>query len=285
MKLRMKVKVVLFIAVTLSGALVWAYIPPFWMILSRTAGNHGWGTYQVEQDVIFSHGSQPQVVREIWTIENEEKMRLKVIGRKSLDKKIDLNFVYRDYKRHQVNESGEVKSAPVTSDWFEPYFHFRSSEKIKPVLFTQKMIPQEALKKPKTPWNLKQAEQMTQPEDFTRLTRVNGVVSYGISPTYPSTSGLWIEQDQFHIQRLRLLSQAQILAQTYKRFARGLWLPSTRVINWEDHSVEIRLVRVIPLRRSKTVIQKLNPQKMNPQKDKQVWLKDDFIKNFYLRFR
>src|SRR6185437_4517828 len=79
-----------------------AYIPPYWMILSRTAQNHGKGAYIVDQDVTFSAVAPPGpsgaaanapanvassasapanptsslMTHEHWTILNEPNMRL-----------------------------------------------------------------------------------------------------------------------------------------------------------------------------------------------------------------
>ena len=261
-----------------------AYIPQFWMILSRTAENHGRGFYQIEQDVIFSHGTQPQVIREIWTIKNAQNMSLEVMGRKELTNKLRLHFIYQNYKKYQVNLSGKLTSTSWGKDWLEPYFHFRYSQKIKPLLLAQKIIPPEALKMPEPLTNIKDIKRKS--ESFVRLSRVNGFVSYGIHHIrQDSPPGIWIQQDQFHIQQLRLLSQAQVSARKYKKFARRLWFPSRRTVSWGDHSVEIRLVKVIPLQPSPIVRHRLNPEKMNSKKKTQKWLDDEFIKDFYNRFR
>lgn len=262
----------------------WAYIPQFWMILSRTAENHGRGFYQIEQDVVFSHGGKPQVVREIWTIENGQDMHLEVTGKRELTNKLHLYFVYRTHKKYQVGPSGAIISASLGNDWLESYFHFRYSQRIKPVLLAQKVIPPEALKMPELPKNIKDLKR--EPENFVRLSRIDGHVAYGIHhENQDSPPGIWIQQDQFHVQRLRLSSRVQVSARKYKKFARRFWFPSHRTVNWDNHSVEMRLVKVTPLNRSQKVRHLLNPERMDPKEKAQIWVEDEVIKSFYNRFR
>lgn len=269
--------------ILMTGSSGWSLLR-FSTILLRTADNHGRGLYRIEQDVVFSHGNK--MVREIWTVENGYKMHLEVIGKKELDP-LHLFFIYQDGKKYQVDASDVVISMPLGQDWLESYFHFRTSQEIRSLLLTQKIIPVEALKDPTPPKDIKDIKR--EPENFMRLYRVGGHVSYGIhlahsdSP-FPS-SGLWIQQDQFHVQRVRLLSQVQVSAQKYKRFARRFWFPSRRTIHWDNHSVELKLVNVTPLKSNRHYRDQLNPNKMNQKKKKQTWVGDELIRDFYNRFR
>ena len=277
-------KFLIFISILTISFPSWSYIPKFWMILSRTAENHGRGFYKIEQDVVFSHGNLPQVVREVWIIGKGQNMYLEVTGRKNLADKLHLYFVYRDNKKYQVNTSGDVSSTSLSLDWLESYFHFRYSKTIRPRLLAQNIIPPEAIKIPKRPVDIKDIER--EPESFIRLSRVDGRVAYGIHHASPhSPPGIWIQQDQFHVQRLRLLSQVQVSAREYKKFARRFWFPSRRIISWDNHNVEIRLVKVTSLSPNQKVRHQLNPDKINPKKKTQTWGEDEFIKDFYNRFR
>ncbi len=111
------------------GLEVHAYIPPYWMIMSRTADNHGKGLYVIDQDVVFSHGEkaaeEASVINERWIIQNEQSMRLEVTGRRQLKDQIRLTYIYQNGRRYFVDENGVKKSEKTSDDFFEPYFHFR----------------------------------------------------------------------------------------------------------------------------------------------------------------
>ena len=257
--------------VTAIGLLLWAmpgwsYILKLDTILSRTAQNHGKGFYKIEQDVVFPHEKGNQVVREIWTIGGNKKMHLEAVGREDLKDKLHIHFAYQSNKKYQMGRSGTVISSPLSPDWVEFYFHFRETRSIKQALLKQKILPQETT------------------EPVVRLSRVGGMVAYGIHHANPhSTPGIWIQQDQFHVQRLRFLSQAQVSASQYKSFARQFWFPSHRKITWDEHSVEIKLIRVIALSKNQKVHRQLNPARLSNRGYTPI--ENELIRDFYHRFR
>ena len=123
-----------------------AYIPDYHMIMSRTAETHGRGLYQIEQDVVFRGDPDPLVVHETWWISSENSMRVTFEGRGSLKGVVQGSFVYDGNQKHWRDESGNLKSARTTDDWFEPLFHFRFSKNIKPRLVALKIAPAESLR-------------------------------------------------------------------------------------------------------------------------------------------
>ncbi len=289
-------------------------------VLYRTTKNHGQGFYRIEQDVTFFHKNYPQVVREIWTIGGDQSMSLKVVSKQGLATPLHLYFIYKNHKKHYLDPSGSkasdskisnslrsktpkaktpsnpmtlsssVISKPWSHHWIEPYFHFRTTSTIRPLLIIQKMISPEALLPEKSKDSLKQEGQEAH-RDFVRLSRVGGHLAYGIhlklQNTSPpsSQSGLWIQQDQFHVLRLRLLSQTQVSARKYKKFDRGLWLPSHRTIKWNNHHIEIKLVKVTPLKNQRDLNRQMEPTPINLKKRALSWTHDDLINSFYNQLR
>src|SRR5271165_1585743 len=118
----MKTKILKFIlGISFLSAPAMAYIPPYWMIMSRTADNHGRGVYVVDQDVVFNHGEEPIIVNERWFVQGEQNMRLEVTGRRQLKDLLRLTYIYQNGRRYYLDENGVKKSEPITRDWFEPY--------------------------------------------------------------------------------------------------------------------------------------------------------------------
>ena len=193
---------------SLIGGIIWmlffvpvatyAYVPKFWHIMSRTAENHGRGIYRINQDVILLGEAEPLTLHETWTVESENSMRLDVTGRGKLAGAIQLTFIYDGTARYFVDKSGQKKAVRPSSDWHEPYFQFRFSKNIKPIMKAHNMIPASALERP---GRLRSIEEIKHdPQDFVRLARVGGTVAYGIGTPTPANAtenlpGLWIEQD------------------------------------------------------------------------------------------
>lgn len=285
---------ILYLAMTFFlNSTAFAYVPPYWMILSRVADNHGKNIYLVEQKVVFSHGEDALVANERWSIAGENSLRLEVTGQQQLRDRLQLTYIYFNGKRYSVGESGQIKSEKISPDFFEIYFHFRASKNIKSMLVAQNIAPAISLKSeahrysPKTPY--------AAPEPYVRLARAGGVLNYAIGvPTPVSGSeplpGIWIEQDQFVIRKLRLQSQLEINAQKYKSFSGGLWLPQERQILWGEQSVQIFLNSASTLANSPNLKKTLEPSSLNATSAgtrplPSLLPEDPVIREFYTRMR
>ena len=233
--------------VTLISQMAWAYIPPTRMILSRVAENAGSGTYTIEQEVQMSAGIEPIYLKETWVIENERTLRLTVTGTKDLKDLVRLQYLYVGGQKWQL-KNGKKESSKISEDFLEKYFHFRSSENLISSLQNLKILPQ--------PLNIKKSvakkgeEFKYEPESFVRLTRAEGGLSYAFGSPTPLEQkelnpGLWIEQDQFIIRKLRLPSLTEVTAENYAPFVRGLNFPKLRTIQWNQNTVTIRLLSVV----------------------------------------
>ncbi|WP_413289354.1 hypothetical protein [Bdellovibrio sp. HCB337] len=223
---------------------VFAYIPPTRMILQRTAENAGSGIYTIEQEVQFNNVQDSLFLKETWVIENDRTMRVTVTGTKELKDQIKLQFIYAGGQRWSMNAARE--SRRISEDFLEKYFNFRSTDQLAANLMQLKILPANAFAKKPIPKNLDNLKY--EPDDYVRLSRAGGVPNYAFgAPTAndsASSPGVWIEQDQFLIRKLRLPSQVEVTADNYNQYARGLNYPKTRTIRWGQNTVNIRLIGV-----------------------------------------
>lgn len=270
----------------------WAYIPPYWMILSRTADNHGKGIYVIDQDVVFTPAEgDPMIINERWTVQNEFSMRLDVTGKRQMRNLVRLTYVYQNNRRYFIDENGVKKAEKAPNDFFEPYFHFRLSKNIKPILVAQDIAPAVSLKS--EPHRYSQKKPTAETEPYVRLARVGGAVTYAIGSATPVSSaepyaGLWIEQDQFLIRKLRLPSQLEISADQYKNFSNGLWLPHERRVAWPGFSARILVNNVSATAATPKIKSSLEGKQLNFGEDpnlQRVLPDDAAIRDFYSRMR
>lgn len=221
------------------------YIPPTRMILQRTAENSGSGVYTIEQEVQFTNGQDSLLLKESWQVENDRTMKLTVTGTRELKDQIQMQFLYAGGQRWNLN-NGTRASTRISDDFLEKFFHFRSSELLANALTHAKIVPAGIMAKkplPKAVENIKY-----QPEEYVRLSRTGSVVNYAFGmPSPPEGAaypGLWIEQDQFLIRKLRLATQVEVTADNYNQYARNLNFPKLRTIRWGQNSVTLRVTNV-----------------------------------------
>jgi hypothetical protein len=222
-----------------------AYIPPTKMILQRVAENSGSGTYTIEQEVQLSVGLEPIYLKETWVVENERNMRLTVTGTKDLKDLVKLQFVYTGGQKWRLRD-GRREASKIPEEFTERYFHIRSTENLIAYLQQLKILPSLSGRKsvPKKGEDFKYES-----EPFVRLGRSEGTISYAFgSPTPPDQKvlnpGLWVEQDQFLIRKIRFPTQAEVTAENFAPFARGLNFPKLRTIQWNQNTVYVRLLNV-----------------------------------------
>lgn len=238
---------IVLLALTLISTAAWAYIPPARMILSRVSENAGTGTYTIEQEVQMSVGIEPIYLKETWVVENERNLRLTVTGTKDLKDLVHLQYIYVGGQKWQL-KNGQKVSEKIPEDFVERYFHFRNPENLVASLQSLKILPQ--------PLNHRKAstkkgeEFKYEQESFVRLSRAEGGISYAFGQPTPIEQkdllpGLWIEQDQFTLRKLRFPSQAEVTAENYAPFARGLNFPKLRTLQWNHNTVTIRLLNVV----------------------------------------
>lgn len=226
----------------LTSAVGFASVLKGSFILSKLAENSGGGYYQIEQEVTFMTEGEPLVLKESWLIENENSMRLNVSAPKNSKDSVSISVVYSGGAKN----SGAASR--LTEEMFERYFHIRNPDNMASALIQMKIAPPSLASK-KALRSLKDAE--FQNESFVRLARLGGVVNFAFGNPTPADSGsllpgLWVEQDQFLIRKLRLPSQAEIQAEKYNVYARGLNFPRQRSLRWADKQVQLQTLSVSP---------------------------------------
>ncbi|MBT4761488.1 MAG: hypothetical protein HOO06_07320 [Bdellovibrionaceae bacterium] len=266
-----------------------AYVPNLDMILSRMSRNHGYGFYFVEQEVVFPNEPTPYIVKEHWTVENDNTVKLRVYGQNELEGQLQATFVYRGNKKYFLDYVGTKKVTTKNQDWLHPYFFFRDVKKIKNKLFTQNIIPASALEDKALNFN-KKLEAGDFKQDYVKLARNGGKVSYFVG--IPSVAnnlkpGLWSIQDKFHLTKLRLKSGSELDAQNHGRYLRGLWLPKTHRIHFDDNFIQVNLRRVKGLSGSNSLKKKMKHTALDKTVQADITILPDIklIQEFYKRFR
>ncbi len=250
------------ILVATVGLSAFAYIPDYQMILSRTAENHGRGTYEIEQEVVFPADPEPLRVKETWVIKGENDMAVTLTGLGPLKGLVDGRIVY-DKSEKYFTSNGQLSKSRLTDDWWMPFFHFRFSKSIKSHIIALKMAPASSLQDRK-PHRVDQ--KLVYPEQsFMRLSRTGGAVNYAIgTPAAEDAAnqppGLWIQQDQFVVRKIRLPSQTLIKADDYFLYSRQQWLPKKLSVEWDQSQAQIILTRVDALTPSDKRNQLLTPK-------------------------
>lgn len=272
------IRIFLFATLALLSISASAYIPPYSMILSRVAENHGRGNYVIEQDVIYKSDVDTQTVREIWTVIDENRMKVSFQGLGNLKDVVKGVFIY-DGSNRTASEGAGVKTRKVGEDWSEPFFHFRYSKPMRNKLVNMKFAPNESLRE-SAPMKSDGPPNYT-PESFLKLARQNGMVAWSLSRNDGAESPeLWIGQDQFVITRVRMPSRSQIDAEEFAKHDGGLYFPRTRTYKWNSKQVTVQVRSIKSLGSAKiknfTSTANLTPFQFSG---------GDVLKEFYLRFR
>ena len=272
-----------------------AAIPSTRTILGRLARQSGQGSFIIEQEVRLNTGREPLILKERWLVENGDNMRLVVTGLKAADWRWDA--IYRDGKRIASNAfeggSRDLKISDASKEFLEPYLHHRSAAKYIDLLILNKMLPAAAAKeRPRV--TVSQGKVHT--EIGVRLARSGGVITWAFGEPTPIGAarefpGAWVEQDAFHLRKMRLASQVEMTLQNHKRFPGGIHLPQERTITWPNPqdpqaapmSASIRLLTVRSQAEGR-VTSSLQPNSIGTGELKAAKLPDE-ARDFYLRFR
>ncbi len=222
-----------------------AAIPTASTIFNRYTHNNGKTSYIIEQEVQFQTEPDAPVLREKWIIENANTMYLIVSGEQVGSAHMEV--LYKEGRRIYFDNLGNVKSAPSSAEFIEPYLYYRTARSLHDALLSAKVLPSGfSLEKP----HIGKIEgYLPQPENYVQLARTGGVITYQFGELTPANSeklnpGFWIDQDAFLFRRIRFPSQSEVIADKHAQFAGGIHLPRERTLNWGNHSVLIRVLSV-----------------------------------------
>lgn len=226
-----------------------AYIPSAQTIISRTQKAHGKGAYQIDQDVVLPFGIDVITVHERWVIDPSEAMRLTVFGPKQ--GKFEPTWFeasYRKNTRTSADAIGLGKDTPISAEFIEPFFHTRTSKSFIDAMVRAKIVPARfTTEKPR--FNRQSPDAIPAPQEFVRLGRSGGVVTYAFGePTVPGSNrplpGVWLEQDQFIVRRVRFANDAEVRAEKFTIAENGLRFPLDRSVRFGVTRVQIHTTSI-----------------------------------------
>ncbi len=272
-----------FLFVLLMGVCANAYIPNSEYIMSRIAKSHGKGLYSFEQEVIFQSESETLAVREFWTIADGETMRLTAKAGT-----LSLAFIFNDGKAY-FSEDNKLLARKLSIESLERFFNVRSEKALSDFLLSTKVLTLNPLRLRPRPRDLKLIKPEVDP--YLRLVRIGDdptiLISSTVDPKEPSTAaGIWVDQDNYTIRKIRFPSQTEVQASNYQTLSNDLIAPKIRTVTWGTNTVEIRLVKASSLPKSKAVDEQFATSSLSAtplQWGNSTLLPQ--IKEFYQRFR
>lgn len=283
LKLIKKTKRIVSVMLVLTGPVVFAYIPSSKMILDKLIENNTTGPILYEQEVIVSGVGTTATLKETWLVENESVMTLVVQGEKDLKDKIQFLVQYNG-KRRFASISFIKGNDSVTADFFEPIFFIKSQQKLVPYIISTGVVGSDL----QNSSNFQKQKDLFihTPEPFVRLGRTAGVVAYIISGSTgleTKLPGLWIEQDQFLLRKIRNSKKTEMSVEKWGNYSRGWKLPKERSFAWDDKTAAIKLLDAkIPQANAKSLLtktQEVRSSEYDNSKEKAL------IEEFYLKLR
>ncbi len=211
-----------------------AAIPRASFIVGKLAGNAGSGTYTIEQDVHFSTENSQLTLKEQWLISTDGQMRLTVRPARDAADQVKIQFVYANGQKSSLTQRGKT-SGTQGEEFAEKFFHTRSRDVLFSMLSNLKILPA-AYRDSKVTRSGKEFVYPAEP--LNRLTRIAGSIAYTFGQPAESENDMhpmaWIEQDVFHLRKLRFPSGTTMTADRYGSYARDLAFPKMRQIVWGD---------------------------------------------------
>jgi hypothetical protein len=218
-----------------------AYVPSSQFIFSRITAQHGRGTYLIEDEVTIKEGAETSLVRENWVVIDGGEMRLSATG--------DGARLFRIMKKGRlfwVDDTGSERSTEIPQGHIMRSLLTRNSVDEKRIFVNWGALPPEVFREKKLPKDVKDFHLESEP--FARLGRVGGVVTYAYGTPAPTDGaaapGLWIEQDQFNIRKLRTPDQSEVFLNDYGSFSKGLVFPKSQTFNFDNHTATVRVLRI-----------------------------------------
>lgn len=220
-----------------------AYIPPSHMILQRVAENHGSGVFQIDLEVTLRSGPDPIMLKETWISDGEKGLKVVAVGQGLLKDKFRFEAFYRANQRISATSRGK-NTAGFAESFVEWPFHLRTSESLKDWLLKMEILPPnyETLKT-----HIKEKDRFIYPkESFMRLNRLLGVVNYQMGREFQDNSkpSAWIEQDQFHIRKIRWNKNLELTVDEVGSYAKGVHYPKQRTLVWNNSIISMRTLAV-----------------------------------------
>lgn len=264
-----------------------AYIPPSRTIFEKLIANSGSGTYQLEFDVEFQNGGEPLILRETWIVDGDQSLRVRVSGVGAMAGRVQIDSLYAAGQKW-TRKGGQNSAVGLPREFFERIFHLRQIDNVPPVMAALGLQLAPVLEKKPVP--RKSDEFRYTPEPLVRFARTGGIVAWAYGESAPSDGarrpgGLWIEQDQFVVRRLRFPESAEVIASDHESYPRGLRFPRQRIVRWGGHEVSLRLLSATTKQGSNKELQPSSITESRPLENLDDLPAKQAILEFYQRFR
>lgn len=261
----------------------WAFVPSSDYLIEKAVKNAGRGFFYIEQEVVFKSDIETLTVRERWTVQDADNLRLSIKA-----PGLSASFVYDGNKVYSSETTGSLSSRRISPENIERFVHARSERALANLLLHAKIVSADPLRvrpKPKTVTQIKY-----DPDPYVRLVRLDKepsfLISYSPSANDPgSTPGIWLDQNSLAIKQIRFPSLAEVQAQQLVPLSQDLVLPRTRIVTWGQNLVEIRLIKANSVAKTKAVEASLAPNSITtPNQWPSTGLVSQ-VREFYQRFR
>ncbi len=258
------------------------FVPRAQFILKQTSELMGKGPYQIEKSVTFKDGTGSFQLRETWTVDDENSLKVSVrSGNQTIYQALFLNGKKFESTKHP-------NGTPIHADFFERTFIYRQPRKWLEELVQDKVLATDSLALG-GPRDLKDLHDYRFTSDANvRLSRTNGTVAFLLSPPAKEGSSpsaqLWIDQNSYQVLKIRTLNGSEIRAEKYISAVKGLNYPGQISIDWNGKQTEIQTKAIESI---KSVGKNFDPNTLATSKWEALLstpLKTQ-IEEFYERFR
>lgn len=225
----------------------YSYVPKFWTISSMLARTRNNNPLEVTQDikVIDSETGSTLSVRETIYVKNGDLIKIKIQGKDILSNQVRTSFIYKGNKKI-YNNAGSVSSSSVPTGFYTPLLYTNSATGFRKYLNQKGFIPTEGLTAPKS--TIISDKVTSIPESYVHLSRTNGQISFAVTKKLSTENSInptiWINQDGFHLGKVRIDQNSVISLKGYKEFTKKNWHPQKQIIKWKDYTYEITTISV-----------------------------------------
>ena len=246
-----------------------AYIPKLSTVLTRISANNG-ATHPLvlEKSVVFKDDNLE--CSETWYVENADSMKLVVSGKNEDATEWSFELLYKNGKRQSLSTEGEIKSFPLSSEFFEQLLHYRNARALQSRLEQWQILPANTSSGTSS--------------SYVTLDRYRGSVVYRFGAQESKSAQppplLVVEQDSFIPKRLRLGTQTEVEFSDLSSLDEGaIKQPTQQTILWKNTTVITKIKNI-----SKTTPQKMQTH-LKFERKKSILPTNNNVKEFYSRFR
>jgi hypothetical protein len=169
--------------------------------------------------------------------------------------------------------------------------NMRTPAEEKRIFVNWGVLPPEVFREKKLPKDSKDIHIETEP--FVHLARMGGAIAYSYGTPSPVEGtplpGLWIEQDQFNIRKVRTPDTSEVFFNDYGTYSKGLVFPKSQVFVFDNHTVNVRVTRVLSTELNSDFKKQFDINLLRGRVDaKALWPPNSIgpvVQEFYKRFR